>query len=101
MSRPCSLHVPTTSQFHWRHPHLSRGLLDHSWGNLRLSDHAIHGVEQLVPKSVQTGLAALADLYEVVNEDIRVADRALEGPIGRRSRVLGFGGKCDNTRDCG
>ena len=49
-----------------------------SWGFFRLGDHAIDSPEQVVSQAAHAFVASLADLDEIVDEDVGVAHRALK-----------------------
>jgi hypothetical protein len=55
------------------------------------SEDLVYGIEEVISKGLEPALTALAQLDEVVNEDVRVAGSSLVHPVGGRTVEVRFG----------
>ena len=64
-----------------------------------LVQYLINGMQEVISLGVQPSLPALAQLDEVVHEDVGVVERPLQAAVGRRSLVVGLRIHWDDSRD--
>ena len=66
-----------------------------------MGQHLVDSVQEVVPQGVHPLVATLAELDEVVHEDVGVAHRSIEGLVGRRRHFFGLVRQSiDSRKDC-